>query len=127
MGARRSPLERLEDMLVSIDEALTVVAKAKNLTTYKKGLILRRALEHCLQNVSEAARHVPRSWTDPTESDDVPWEDIRGISDVLRHEYMNVRDEIIFKAARDYLRPLRKAIVSIKGMQSRRKAVKERR
>lgn len=119
MGTRRSAAERLDDMLTSIDEALMVVSKAKNLAAYKKDLILRRALEHCLQNVSEAARHVPRSWTDPTESDDVPWEDIRGISDVLRHEYMNIRDDIIFKAARDYLRPLRKAIGKITRQQAK--------
>lgn len=127
MATRRSAAERLDDMLTSIDEAITVVSKARNLAAYKRDLILRRALEHCLQNVSEAARHVPRSWTDPTESDDVPWEDIRGISDVLRHEYMNVRDDIIYKAARDYLRPLRRAIATILRQQARAKAPRAKR
>ncbi|UHC17341.1 DUF86 domain-containing protein [Methylobacterium currus] len=50
--------------------------------------ILRRTAEHAMLIISEAVKDVPVELTDRYPGP--PWSDIRGIGNVLRHEYYAV-------------------------------------
>ena len=69
---------------------------------------LRRATERGIEIISEASRHLPPDLKAryPT----VPWADIAGIGNVLRHEYQHVADEIVWNVTRRHQDPLRVAV-----------------
>ena len=45
---------------------------------------------------------------------EVRWKDIAGIGNVLRHEYQRVDAQIIWKAIKDDLPPLKEALLEMK-------------
>lgn len=45
---------------------------------------------------------------------DIPWKRIRGIGNVLRHEYHRVADDAVWVVVVDSLTPLRAAIEAIR-------------
>ena len=68
----------------------------------------RDAVERCLTRIAEAARKL--EGLAETLAPDQPWSDIRGIGNVLRHEYDRVEIEEIWRVVADDLAPLRKAV-----------------
>jgi uncharacterized protein with HEPN domain len=57
----------------------------------------RMAVERGFEIVSEASRHIAQSLkaTEP----DIPWQDIAGIGNILRHDYDGVELSIIYRAS----------------------------
>jgi uncharacterized protein with HEPN domain len=57
----------------------------------------RMAVERGFEIISEASRHVPQSLkaTEP----EIPWQDIAGIGNILRHDYDGVQLSIIYGAS----------------------------
>jgi uncharacterized protein with HEPN domain len=53
------------------------------------------AVERCLDRISEAA--IRLSPQDPALCPGIPWDRIRGIGNILRHDYGNVNPKIIWK------------------------------
>jgi uncharacterized protein with HEPN domain len=80
---------RLEDILSAIEEIEDIVGDL-DLGSYRESKTKRRAVERCLEIVSEAARHIPADST--LRHDEIPWGSIRGIGNILRHEYGDVDD-----------------------------------
>ena len=54
--------------------------------------------------LGEASRHIPPAVE--TRHPEVPWEKMRGIRNVVVHEYFGVDAEILWQTARDDLPPL---------------------
>jgi uncharacterized protein with HEPN domain len=87
---------RLEDILSAVEEIEDIVGDL-DFGSYRQSKIKRRAVEPCLEIVSEAARHIPAELT--LRHDEIPWGSIRGIGNILRHEYGDVDDVVIWQTA----------------------------
>ena len=107
---KRSVRLRLEDILNAIDEASEIL-DGRDLGEYMQSRATKRAVERCLEIVSEAARFVPDSLT--KEFPGTGWPEIRAIGNVLRHSYQRVEDEVIWRTATRSLAELRPVIVEL--------------
>jgi Protein of unknown function DUF86 len=56
---------------------------------------------------SEAARHLPEDLA--ALAPEIPWKEIRGIGNILRHEYHKTSDAIVWAVVMDHLPPLEAA------------------
>ena len=56
--APRSQFVRLSDILENID-AVTEMIEGVELGSYRRDVKLRRAVERCVEIISEASRHIP--------------------------------------------------------------------
>jgi uncharacterized protein with HEPN domain len=104
---KRSQIVRLRDVLDSIDAAVEMCTDV-DLAEYQRDLKLRRAVERCIEIVSEASRHIPTGLKD--RFPEQPWPEIAAIGNLLRHHYQRVDDLIIWKIATQSLPRLRKAV-----------------
>ena len=103
----RTPRARLLDMLDAIQGIRSAVA-GLDYATYQSGWIVRRAVERGLEIISEASRHVPDHVK--AEHPDVPWRQIAGIGNVLRHEYQRVEDRLVWNVVHGHLDTLERAV-----------------
>ena len=69
--------------------------------------IVQRAIEI----ISEASRAIPDDLTNTQP--DIPWRKIRGIGNVLRHDYEGLSDRILWNVVLDELPRLKAAIQAI--------------
>jgi uncharacterized protein with HEPN domain len=74
---------------------------------------VRQLVERNLEIISEASRMIPDHLkaTEPG----VPWREIAGIGDVLRHDYGEVRPETLWRVRTHRLAALKAAIERIQG------------
>jgi len=79
--AARSPLLRIHDMLESIRGIEKAIA-GKTFRDYQRSWLLRSAIERGIEVISEASRHLGRNLK--AQHEDVRWEDIAGIGNILR-------------------------------------------
>lgn len=110
--ATRTPLLRVHDMLESI-AGIEEAIKGKSFRDYQRSWVLRSAVERGIEVISEASRHLARELKSPHK--DVRWKDIAGIGNVLRHEYQRIDGRIIWRAVKDDLPSLKKALLKIKS------------
>jgi uncharacterized protein with HEPN domain len=61
--------------------------------------------------VSEAARRIPPELQEHQPK--IPWAQIMGIGNVLRHEYHRVSDRLIWNLVQEHLPPLKAAVLAI--------------
>lgn len=104
------PLRRLRDIAANIDRILAYTA---DLTTEEFAADDRTqdAVERCLQRVSEAAVKLG-----PLAEEAMPrhfWAGIRGIGNVLRHDYDRVDPVILWRIIRHELPPLRQDVLAL--------------
>jgi uncharacterized protein with HEPN domain len=101
------PIDRLNDIVANIDRIhahLTGVVPRADFDAKT-----RDAVERCLERISEAARKLGPSME--LRQPQIPWRNIRGLGNVLRHEYDEVDDLTIEKIVERELGPLRQACV----------------
>ena len=102
------PHERLRDIITNIDR---VRAHLKGVAT---GAELddktRDAVERCLERISEAAKKLGAIMEE--RQPQVSWRGIRGLGNVLRHQYDAVDDSTITRIVEQELGPLRQACVN---------------
>ncbi|MFY9642863.1 MAG: HepT-like ribonuclease domain-containing protein [Rhodomicrobium sp.] len=72
---------------------------------------LRAATERHLLIVSEAVRHIPHS--DKDNHPQIPWRDIAGIGNILRHGYEMIDPQRIWSVVKADLKPLKAAVDEI--------------
>jgi uncharacterized protein with HEPN domain len=71
----------------------------------------RYAVERCVEIISEATRRLPAEWK--AEHPSIPWSDIAGIGSVLRHDYDDVKLDILLKLRGAPLEELRTAVLAL--------------
>jgi uncharacterized protein with HEPN domain len=108
--APRSQFVRLSDILENID-AVTEMIEGVEVDSYRRDLKLRRAVERCVEIISEASRHIPPRLK--ADHPDHPWDEIAAIGNLLRHHYERVDDLIMWKIATQSLPQLRPTIVAM--------------
>ena len=84
MAAPRDPRIVLEQMLEAILDIEQITAD-RGPEAYASDRLSRRAVERCIEIVSEASRRVPDALQESHPA--IPWRKIAGIGNVLRHDY----------------------------------------
>lgn len=95
------------DALDGIEAATT----GKSLQDFQDNWLLKHGVQRGIEIISEAARHLPDNMIE--QSPHVPWKQIRGIGNVLRHEYHRISDPIVWAVVTDHLPELRVAVQQI--------------
>ena len=104
---KRATRIRLHDILTAIDEAVEILDSA-DFAAYLASLAKRRAVERCVEIISEASRHIPDEMT--AKHPGIPWQEIKAIGNRLRHDYQRVDDLVMWRTASRSLPELREVI-----------------
>jgi len=110
MPAPRDPRLVLEQMLEAIVDIEQITA-GRTFEAYAADRLRRRAVERCIEIVSEASRRLPADLKDRHPA--IPWPKIAGIGDILRHDYDVVNDATLWHAATVDLLPLKTAVEAL--------------
>jgi len=100
----------LHDILEAI-ERVDQITSGKTLAEFEQSWQLRWLVQRAIEVISEASRAIPSELTDTRP--EIPWSRVRGIGNVLRHEYQGLSDPIIWRVVTDELPRLKLAIQAI--------------
>ena len=107
---KRSHRARLRDIIDNID-AVRDILNGADFVAYRADLTMRRAVERCLEIISEASRFIDTDGK--ARHPEIAWSDIAGIGNLLRHEYQRIDDHIIWSAATRSLPELHRAVTAL--------------
>ena len=102
----------LHDILEAI-ERVQAITQGKTLADFEQSWELRWLVQRAIEIISEASRAIPDEMKN-TRSE-IPWSRVRGIGNVLRHEYQGLSDPIIWRVVVDELPRLKTAIEAVKA------------
>ncbi len=110
MPPRRDPRLHADDVLQAIAniEADTL---GLDFATFAADRRVRQLVERNLEILSEASRRIPDRLK--AAEPDVPWREIAGIGNVLRHDYGEVRPDILWGVRPHRLAALKAAVQRI--------------
>ncbi len=97
--------------ILEVIDGIEIHTAGKSQKDFEQDWLLRLAIQRALEIVSEASRHIPDELL--PLAPDVPWKQIRGIGNILRHEYHKIAHEVIWVVVTENIVPLRTAIHSI--------------
>jgi len=100
----RLSLEDIAEAVAGIEQTLAGV----DLDSFGQSWQMRRAVERGLEIISEASRRIPDD--QKSARPEVPWTQIAGIGNILRHEYHRVEAAIIWNIAQTHLPALARAV-----------------
>ena len=109
---KRSARPALGAILESIAKIESATA-GKTLQEYSSDWLLKHAVERGIEIISEASRRLPAELRDSRP--EIDWKQVLGIGNVLRHDYDDIVDEIIYRAVVEKLPPLKIAILAIEA------------
>jgi uncharacterized protein with HEPN domain len=84
------------------------LTKGADLATFAGSWAMKRAVQHALLIVAEAAKHLPPAMKESRP--DVPWQKIHGLGNMLRHEYRRIDPEILWSIVTEHLDALNEAV-----------------
>jgi uncharacterized protein with HEPN domain len=83
--------------LIDIREEIAGIrelTKGADLAKFSASWGMKRAVEHALLIIAEAAKNLPQSMKDARP--EVPWRKIHGLGNLLRHEYRHIDPEVLW-------------------------------
>lgn len=104
----------VKDRLGHISRSIAAIEgywQGKTLADFKGDEALRSATERHLLIIAEAVKHVPEH--DRATHPDIPWREIIGIGNILRHGYDTVDETRIWEVVQNDLSALRLTIEAI--------------
>jgi uncharacterized protein with HEPN domain len=81
--------------------------------TYRQRRPMKRAVEREIEIISEASRRIPKRLKSAEST--IPWHEIAGIGNVLRHDYEIVSDPVVWNVVHEHVPALETAIRRILG------------
>lgn len=109
--AGQRPADYAEHILSAIRE-IEEFTDGFVLETFLADLRTLRAVERCLEVISEASRGIPE--TEKAREMSVPWKSVAGIGNVLRHDYSQVDVKTVWDTITTDLAVLEEATVRIR-------------
>ena len=100
----------LDDVLEAI-ERVEHITRGKTFADFEGSWELRWLVQRAIEIISEASRAIPDELK--STRPEIPWPRVRGIGNVLRHDYAAISDPIIWNVVIDELPPLKAAIKAI--------------
>ena len=97
----------LIDMLQAI-EGIREVTTGIDFASYRLRRPVRRAVEREIEIISEASRRLASDLK--ARESGIPWQDIAGIGNILRHDYQNISDQLVWNVVANHLPPLEAAL-----------------
>jgi uncharacterized protein with HEPN domain len=110
METVKSARSRLLHIIQNIDGILNATEGVEPQQVIES-YVLMRALERAIQIISEASKELPSDLR--AFEPGIPWRDVIGIGNILRHEYHRVRDETLLAILTDQLPELRRAALRL--------------
>lgn len=110
-------MKRARGLRLRLEHMLQGIARIEHLTAgrtvdrYLTDEGLREMIERNIARISEAARFVPNEVRG--RYPDVPWRRIVGIGNVIRHDYDEIDDRVMWATATEKLLPLKEAVERI--------------
>ena len=102
------PAQRFEDILLNIARIEEHTTGVDDETAFEESHLVYDAVERCLERISEAAKKL--GLVAETLCPDIPWPKLRGLGNVLRHEYDRVEGFRIWYVVQDDLPRLKTAV-----------------
>jgi uncharacterized protein with HEPN domain len=110
MRPRRDLRLRLEHILRGIAR-IEQLSAGKTVEDYLADEGLREMIERNIARISEAARHVPAGVK--AKYPTIPWRQVVGVGNVIRHDYDEIDDLVMWSTATEELLPLKQAVQAI--------------
>jgi uncharacterized protein with HEPN domain len=98
--AARSFRIRLSDIREEI-AGIRALTRDANAESFAASWAMKRAVEHALLIIAEAAKHIPDNLK--ATRPEVPWQKIHGLGNMLRHEYRRIDPDILWSVVTDHL------------------------
>jgi len=95
---------RIEDIIDAINKIESYI-QGISFQTFKSSGITIDAVIRNIEVIGEAANHIPLKIR--KKYPDLPWEQMRGIRNIMVHEYFGVDFKIVWYTAKKHLNPLR--------------------
>jgi uncharacterized protein with HEPN domain len=108
--AARSFRIRLSDIREEI-AGIRALTRDANAESFAASWAMKRAVEHALLIIAEAAKHIPDNLK--ATRPEVPWQKIHGLGNMLRHEYRRIDPDILWSVVTDHLDELDSAAVAL--------------
>jgi uncharacterized protein with HEPN domain len=102
----------LRGILDAID-GIAIAVHGKSFDDFTADWLLRHGVQRGIEIISEAVRRIPPELL--TSQPHIPWAQIIGIGNVLRHEYHRVSDIVVWNVVQDRLQPLKAATEAIEA------------
>jgi uncharacterized protein with HEPN domain len=94
-------------------EGIEGAVRGKTLDDFSADWLLRHGVQRGIEIISEAARRIPPEFQ--ARQPNIPWTQITGIGNLLRHESHRISDTLIWNVVQDYLPPWKIAIAAIEA------------
>lgn len=107
------PLDLVVEELLDYIEQARTYARGMAFDQYSSDRKTQRAVERCIEVISEASRHIPDEIK--RKHPEIPWGDVAAIGNVFRHEYHNIAARIVWETVRLHLPPLEAAVRAIEA------------
>lgn len=101
----------IHDILEAI-ERIEEITRGKSLVEFEASWQMRWLVQRAIEIISEASRAIPDDLANIRP--EIPWRKVRGIGNVLRHDYEGLSDRIIWNVILDELPRLKLAIQAIR-------------
>jgi uncharacterized protein with HEPN domain len=108
--AERSVRVRLVDIKEEI-AGIRDLTKDATAEAFAASWAMKRAVQHALLIIAEASKHIPPDLRETQAQ--VPWQQIHGLGNLLRHEYRRIDPSILWSVITDHLGPLDDAITKL--------------
>ncbi len=102
----KDPIQRFIDILENI-ALIEEFTKGMDLAAFLDDIKTRNATERCLERISEAAKKLGELAEEQCPA--VPWPNLRGLGNFLRHEYDRVDPGRVWVMIEDDMGPLKVA------------------
>lgn len=107
---KRNPAIYINDIFEQINKAISFT-NHMDFNDFRKDEKTQYAEVRALEIIGEAGKKIPDEITN--KYNDIPWKEIKGMRDILIHEYFGVNTEIIWKTIKEDLPELRNKIKKI--------------
>ena len=107
---KRNVRARLADILRAIEQIEDALG-SNDFGGFSQNVIVCAAVERFIEIIAEASRHIPSEMTDrhPT----IPWIEVRGIGNRLRHDYNKVDVFVVWRTATTSMPELKSVILAM--------------
>lgn len=97
--------------IIEAIEGIETATSGKTFEDFEKEWLLRHGVQRGIEIISEASRRIPPELqaTEPR----IPWAQMIGIGNVLRHEYHRISDKVVWNVVQQHLPPLKAAVTEI--------------